>query len=47
MISHPAVTTATPATSQPRNVVDNLRAATGPLPDPAGRRRMIEHIESL
>lgn len=47
VISHPAVTTATPATSQPRNVVDNLRAATGPLPDPAGRRRMIEHIESL
>lgn len=47
VISHPAVTTATPATSQPRNVIDNLRAATGPLPDPAGRRRMIAHIESL
>ncbi|ARP75563.1 aldo/keto reductase [Bordetella genomosp. 6] len=47
VISHPAVTTATPATSQPRNVIDNLRAATGLLPDPAGRRRMIAHIESL
>ncbi len=46
-ISHPAVTVATPATSQPRNVVDNLGAATGRLPDEAGRKRMFEHIQSL
>ena len=46
-ISHPAVIVATPATSQPRNVVDNLGAATGRLPDEAGRKRMFEHIQSL
>ena len=47
VVSHPAVTVATPATSQPRNVIDNLGAATGRLPDAAGRKRMIAHVESL
>lgn len=47
VVSHPAVTAATPATSQARNLVDNLGAATGRLPDQAARRRMIEYIESL
>ena len=47
VVSHPAVTVATPATSQPKNVVDNLGAATGRLPDEAGRRRMAEYIEML
>jgi aryl-alcohol dehydrogenase-like predicted oxidoreductase len=46
-VSHPAVTAATPATSQPRNVIDNMGAATGRLPDEAGRRRMVAHIEAL
>lgn len=46
-ISHPAVTAATPATSQVRNLVDNLGAALGPLPDDGARRRMVAHIESL
>ena len=47
VISHPAVTVATPATSQARNVIDNLGAARGRLPDEPGRRRMFEHIRSL
>ena len=47
VISHPAVTVATPATSNPRHMIDNMGAATGRLPDEAGRQRMIEHIESL
>ncbi|MCD0505785.1 aldo/keto reductase [Bordetella petrii] len=47
VVSHPAVTAATPATSRARNVVDNLGAASGRLPDEAGRRRMIAHLESL
>ncbi|MCZ2104783.1 MAG: aldo/keto reductase [Comamonadaceae bacterium] len=47
VVSHPAVTAATPATSQPKNVVDNLGAATGRLPDEAGRRRMAGYIEAL
>ena len=47
VVSHPAVTVATPATSRARHVVDNLGAATGRLPDAAARRRMIAHIESI
>lgn len=46
-LSHPAVTAATPATSNVRNLVDNLGAATGRLPDEAGRQRMIAHIAAL
>ncbi|MET4578662.1 aldo/keto reductase [Ottowia thiooxydans] len=46
-ISHPAVTVATPATSNERNLIDNLGAATGRLPDEKGRQRMIAHVESL
>lgn len=47
VVSHPAVTATTPATSNVRNLVDNLGAATGRLPDEEGRRRMIAHIDSL
>lgn len=47
VVSHPAVTAATPATSNPRHVVDNMGAATGRLPDQAARKRMIEYIEGL
>ena len=46
-VSHPAVTAATPATSNPRHMIDNLGAAMGRLPDEAARQRMIGHIESL
>ena len=47
VVSHPAITCATPATSRPANVIDNLGAARGELPGRALRARMIEHIESL
>lgn len=47
VLSHPAVTCATPATSNPRNVVDNMGAAFGDLPDAAMRNRMAEYIQSL
>lgn len=47
VVSHPAVTAATPATSNPKHLVDNMGAAMGRLPDEAARQRMIEHIESL
>lgn len=46
-VSHPAVTAATPATSQAKNMIDNMGAALGRLPDAAGRRRMVAHIASL
>ena len=45
--SHPAVTAITPATSRPANMSDNMGAATGPLPDDAMRKRMIELVEDL
>ncbi len=47
VISHPAVTVATPATSRARNMIDNLGAATGRLPDEAMRERMAGYMASL
>lgn len=45
--SHPAVTAVTPATSRPANLVDNMGAATGRLPDAAMRKRMVQLVEAL
>jgi aryl-alcohol dehydrogenase-like predicted oxidoreductase len=45
--SHPAITVVTPATSQAKNMADNLGAARGRLPDEAMRRRMIATVEGL
>lgn len=45
--AHPAVTVVTPATSQPRNMLDNMGAARGRLPDAAMRQRMIAHVDAL
>ncbi len=47
VISHPAVTSAIPATGDPRHMADNLAAGFGRLPDEAGRRRMVKLWESL
>lgn len=46
-ISHPAVTAATPSTSRPANMEDNIGAMLGRLPDEAMRRRMIETVDAL
>jgi aryl-alcohol dehydrogenase-like predicted oxidoreductase len=43
----PRVTVITPATSRAANMVDNLGAAVGSLPDEAMRRRMIAHVDAL
>ncbi|HRO26231.1 MAG TPA: aldo/keto reductase, partial [Luteimonas sp.] len=45
--AHPAVTCITPATSRARNMVDNLGAARGRLPDADQRRRMAAFIDAL
>ena len=45
--AHSAVTVVTPATSQAKNVIDNLGAARGTLPDEATRKKMIEFIDAL
>jgi aryl-alcohol dehydrogenase-like predicted oxidoreductase len=46
-LSHPAVTVVTPATSQARNMVDNLGGGVGRLPDDAMRKRMVAFVEAL
>jgi diketogulonate reductase-like aldo/keto reductase len=43
-VSHPAVTCAIPATSDPEHLVDNMGACVGRLPDEAMRRRMVELV---
>lgn len=45
--SHPAVTVVTPATSRVKNMVDNLGAGVGRLPDEAMRKRMVELVDAL
>jgi len=45
--ANPAVTAVTPATSKPKNMLDNIGAAYGELPDAATRRRMEALVESL
>ena len=45
--SHPAVTVVTPATSQAKNMTDNLGGGRGRLPDAAMRKRMIATIDAL
>jgi aryl-alcohol dehydrogenase-like predicted oxidoreductase len=47
VLSHPAVTVATPATSRATNMVDNMGAAYGELPDEAMRARMIAYVDAL
>ena len=47
IVSHPAVTCAIPATSDPKHMRDNVQAGFGALPDARTRARMVEYIESL
>jgi diketogulonate reductase-like aldo/keto reductase len=47
IVSHPAVTCAIPATSDPEHLVDNMGACRGRLPDGPTRRRMVEVFEAL
>jgi aryl-alcohol dehydrogenase-like predicted oxidoreductase len=47
IISHPAVTCVTPATSKPKNMLDNIGAAYGDLPDEPARKKMAQLIAGL
>jgi diketogulonate reductase-like aldo/keto reductase len=47
VVSHPAVTCAIPATSNPAHAVDNMGAGFGRLPDADLRERMARHIAAL
>ncbi len=46
-ISHPAVTVVTPATSNPKNMLDNLGGGMGRLPNADHRKRMVALIDGL
>lgn len=47
IISHPAVTCAIPATTDPDHESENIGALRGPLPDKEMRARMVRHMETL
>jgi aryl-alcohol dehydrogenase-like predicted oxidoreductase len=47
VVSHPAVTVVTPATSQAKNMLDNLGGGVGRLPDEAMRKRMATFVDAL
>jgi diketogulonate reductase-like aldo/keto reductase len=47
ILSHPAVTTAIPATTRVDHVLENKHAARGVLPDEATRRRMVAYVQDI
>lgn len=47
VVSHPAITVATPATSQAKNMIDNIGGGVGRLPDQAMRKRMADFVDAL
>jgi aryl-alcohol dehydrogenase-like predicted oxidoreductase len=47
VLAHPAVTCVIPATGKLRNLVDNLAAASGALPDAKQRAQIIKELGSL
>jgi aryl-alcohol dehydrogenase-like predicted oxidoreductase len=47
VISHPAVTAVTPATSNPAHMIDNIAGGIGRVPDEAMRKRMVEVVDAL
>jgi aryl-alcohol dehydrogenase-like predicted oxidoreductase len=47
IIAHPAITAVTPATSQAKNMLDNLGGGIGRLPNEATRKRMTELVDAL
>jgi diketogulonate reductase-like aldo/keto reductase len=47
VISHPAVTAAIPATTNPDHVVENMGALSSSLPDNPMRTRMVQHMQTL
>jgi aryl-alcohol dehydrogenase-like predicted oxidoreductase len=47
LLSNPDMTVVIPGTSNPDNMLDNMGAGRGPLPDAAMRRRMQEYVDAL
>ncbi len=47
VVSHPAITAATPGTSQAKHMLDNIGGAMGRLPNEATRQRMAQFVDTL
>lgn len=47
IIAHPAITAVTPATSQAKNMLDNIGGGIGRLPTEAHRKQIIEYVDAL
>ena len=47
ILGHPAVTCVIPGTREPRHLLDNMQAGTGPVPDAAMRARMAAYFDGL
>lgn len=47
VVSHPAITATTPATSQARHMLDNIAGGVGRLPDEAMRKRISDFVDQL
>lgn len=47
VVGNPVITATTPATSQPKNMLDNIGGGIGRLPDEAMRRRMTAFVDAL
>jgi aryl-alcohol dehydrogenase-like predicted oxidoreductase len=47
VVSHPGVTCALPATSDPAHAAENVAAMRGPMPDREMRARMLRHMEGI
>jgi aryl-alcohol dehydrogenase-like predicted oxidoreductase len=47
IVAHPAITAVTPATSQAKNMLDNIGGGIGKLPTAAHRKQIIEFVDAL
>lgn len=47
IVSHPAITSAIPATSQVEHLRENMRAGMNPMPSASTRQKMAKYFESL
>lgn len=47
VISHPAITAVTPATSQAKNMIDNIGGGMGRVPDARQREEIIKFVDAL
>ena len=47
ILAHPAITAVTPATSQAKNMLDNIGGGIGRIPTEAQRKQIIEFVDAL